>query len=1157
MRVEALGPLVVTDRGEDVVIGGARLRVLLIRLALEPGRTVTVDSLVAALWPDGGPGDRVHALQALVHRLRRRLPAGRLRSVPGGYALDVDSVDVQEFERLVAEGGGALRAGDAPLAAARLREALGLWRGDALADAAGAPFADAAAVRLEELRLSATEDRASAELAAGADPGPLVAELEELAARHPLRERLRVVLVKALHRAGRSAEALAVFEGFRRTLAEELGTDPGRELQDAYVTVLRDAPRERVRGNLRVPRSSFVGREDERAWVARRLWEGRLVTLVGTGGAGKTRLATTIAAELGGRFPGGVWLVELAAVRDPGEVRGAVAAVLGLRDGADLAEALPADETLIVLDNCEHVVDAAARLADELLGACSGLRVLATSRERLGVDGEALCPVPPLGLPAAIELFTERAAAVRPGFTGDDTETIGSVCRRLDGLPLAIELAAARMRSMSPDQLAARLGDRFRLLGDGHRTALSRHRTLRAVVEWSWNLLDDGERRFAERLSVFPGMITPETAARVTGRPDALDVLDSLADRSLLQAVDGPEPRFRMLETIREYGRERLAEAGETDRVRAAHLACFLDLAERAEPHLRRPEQLEWIALLAAERDNILAALQFATDRGDAGSAVRLGAAMAAFWMIQGDHAEAARRLRAALNVERRGPVPRDAEAAALGGYLFNTVMSGGDARDDPLVGRRPGPAPHPLAALIEPAAALLADDTSGGVAAVDRRLPEPDPWTRAALHLMRAMLNGNRGEMDAVHRDIAVAQDGFREAGDRAGLALSLTFAADTQTVAGRFTDAITTLEEAIGLLRELGQDDAGMQRVMLAVARARSGDVSGAREELTAMTSPGSGTPARHLVPALLALGDLARHRGSVDERARPARRSAPAPVGVHGQRAEHGEEPRRPQQRHRRRAGDGPAGQQPARGLHGVADRVDPDPRLQPARQCVRGDDHVRPERQREDPEERDRLDDDLLLDQHPDEDVDPPHREAQRGRQRGRRHRRRRIGLDTEPQQVPGGEQHGGREDVADQVAQDDAGERRGPADRKAAEPVEHALLDVGVDAEAGGQHPHEQHGHHQDAGEDVLQVLPGGPGDRAAEQVHEQQQEDDRHEHRVAEQPGVPPGLGQAASGEQQAVPRQPEPPPPGRLVPHTRARFQDDVAHAASSSAVP
>ncbi|XRQ09976.1 BTAD domain-containing putative transcriptional regulator [Actinomadura welshii] len=868
MRVGVLGPLVVVDRGEDVVVGGARLRVLLIRLALDPGRTVTVDSLAEALWPDGGPGDRVHALQALVSRLRRCLPAGRLRSVPGGYALDVEAVDASEFERLAKEGGRALRAGDAKLAVSRLREALGLWRGDALADAAGVPFADAAAVRLEALRVSATEDRVAAELATGADPGPLVAELEELAARHPLRERLRVLLVEALQRAGRPAEALAVFERFRGVLAEELGTDPGRELQDAYLGVLRAVPRQRVRGNLRVPPTSFVGREDERAWVARRLWEGRLVSLVGAGGAGKTRLATTVGAELAGRFPGGVWLVELAAVSDPGEVRRAVAGVLGLRDGGGLVEALSADETLIILDNCEHVVEAAARLVDELLGACPSLRVLATGRERLGVDGEALCPVSPLDGPAAAALFAERAAAVRPGFTGDDAETIGDICRRLDGLPLAIELAAARMRSMSLEQLAARLGDRFRLLNDGNRTALSRHRTLRAVVAWSWNLLDDGERRFAERLAVFPGTITPDTAARVTGRTDAIDVLDSLADRSLLQAVEGAEPRFRMLETIREYGRERLDEAGETDRVRAAHVACFLELAERAEPHLRRPEQLEWIALLAAERDNLLAALQSAADGGDAASAVRLGAAMAVFWMIQGDHAEAAQRLRSALNVPRREPVPVDAEAAALGGYVFNTVMSGGGARDDALIGKRPGRVAHPLAALIEPAAALLADDTAGGLAAIDRRLPEPDPWTRATLHLMRAMLNGNRGAMDAVHKDIAVAQDGFREAGERAGLALTLTFAADTQTVSGRFDDAIATLEESIGLLRELGQDDAGMQRVMLAVARARSGDVERAREELAAMAAPGSGTPARYLVSVLLALGDLARHGGSADE-------------------------------------------------------------------------------------------------------------------------------------------------------------------------------------------------------------------------------------------------------------------------------------------------
>ncbi|TDD30162.1 helix-turn-helix domain-containing protein [Actinomadura sp. KC06] len=885
MRVGILGPLAVTDQGKDVAIGGARLRALMIRLALEPGRTVTVESLVDALWPDGGPGDRVHALQALVSRLRRVLPAGRLRSVPGGYVLDAEAVDAPEFERLAAEGGRALGDGDAKLAVERLTSALELWRGDALADAAGIPFADAAAVRLEALRLAATEDRVAAELATGADPVRPAAELEELAARHPLRERLRALLVEALHRAGRSAEALAAFEEFRGRLAEELGADPGQELQDAYLAVLRAVPRVpdgTARGNLRVPPTSFVGREAERAWIARRLWEGRLVTLVGPGGSGKTRLATTVGAELSGRFPGGVWLVELAAVGDPDEVPRAVADVLGLRDGTShLVEALSADETLIVLDNCEHVVAAAARLTDDLLGTCPSLRVLATSRERLGVDGEALCPVPPLDVPepggdalesSAVELFAERAAAVRPGFTlsGDDASVAGEICRRLDGLPLAIELAAARLRSMSLDQLAARLDDRFRVLSGGSRTALTRHRTLRAVVAWSWDLLDGAERRFAERLSVFPGTITPETASRVTGLPQALDVLDSLADRSLLQVVEGAEPRFRMLETIREYGRERLAEAGELDRVRAEHVACFLDLAERAEPHLRGPEQLEWFFRLAAERENLVAALHHAVDAGDGGSAVRLGAALATFWMILGDHAEAARRLRLALEAPREGgPVPDGAEAVALGGYLFNTVMAGGDARDDPFIGTAGRDSAHPLAAMIEPAIALLTDDTARGVAAIDRRLPERDPWTRAALHLMRAMLNGNRGEMDAAHRDIAVAVAGFREAGERVGLSLALVFLADTQTVRGDFGAAIAGLEESIELLRGLDQgENTGMQRVMLAVARARSGDVRRARDELTAMIAPGAGTQARHLVSVRLALGDLARHAGDADE-------------------------------------------------------------------------------------------------------------------------------------------------------------------------------------------------------------------------------------------------------------------------------------------------
>ncbi|MFD0902438.1 BTAD domain-containing putative transcriptional regulator [Actinomadura sediminis] len=864
MFVGILGPLAVTDGGARVPVGGARLRVLVTRLALEPGRTVTNEALVRAVWPDGGPGDPGHALQALVSRLRRCLPDGRVRSAPGGYVLDVpkDDVDAHRFERLAREGARALRDGDHARAAKALAEALALWRGDPLADAADAPFAAAGAVRVRELRLAATEDRVAAELAAGADPGGLAAELEALAARHPLRERVRALLIEALHRAGRSAEALAVYEEFRRVLADELGTDPGDGLRAAYLDVLR-VPRTRPRGNLRAPATGFVGREDECAWIARRLWDGRLVTLVGTGGAGKTRLATTVGERLAERFPGGVWLVELAAVaagdgaRDG--VRAAAAAALGVRGPERLAEALAGVESLLVLDNCEHVLDAAASLAGELLGACPGLRVLATSRERLGVDGEALCPVPPLDEPAAVRLFAERAAAARPGFTADDA-AVGAVCRRLDGLPLAIELAAARLRAMTLDQLAHRLDRRFRVLGGDRRPA--RHRTLRAVVAWSWDLLDERERRVAERLAVFAGTIAPEAAHRVAGAE--LEDLDALVDRSLLQAVEGTEPRFRMLETIREYGRERLAERGGLDGARAAHLAYFLELAERAEPHLCRAEQLDWLPLLTAEQENLLAALHTAEADGDAGSAVRLAAALAVFWMLQGDHAEVARRLRDALETPRRTPVPADAEGAALGGYVLNTVLSGGAARDDPLL-TAPARGARPLAVLAGPGVALLADDTAGGLAAIDRLLPGRDAWTRATLHVIGAMLNGNAGDMAAAHRNLAAAVAAYRESGERGGLAMALLFAASTEMSAGNYDAAVAALEESIGLLRVLGQDrEAAQQRIMLAVVLARSGDARRARDELTALLEPEAATPARYLAGARLALGDLARHGG-----------------------------------------------------------------------------------------------------------------------------------------------------------------------------------------------------------------------------------------------------------------------------------------------------
>ncbi|HST66535.1 MAG TPA: BTAD domain-containing putative transcriptional regulator, partial [Mycobacteriales bacterium] len=543
-----LGALLVTDdAGRPVEVGGARLRALLSRLALDPGRFVGVDALVEDLWGDTPPADRLNALQSLVSRLRRALPGVPIESGPPGYrlALEAAQVDAPEFERLADAGRQALPTD--PAAARRLlAEALGLWRGPALADAPGLPWAEDARDRLTERRLAATEDRIDAELALGGHAGVLP-ELVELTRDHPLRERIRGQHVRALYAAGRQADALAAYEDVRRLLADELGVDPSPALQEIQLRVLRAAPEPQPaaapRTNVPAQLTSFVGRDADLAAVAAQLDRHRLVTLVGPGGAGKTRLAAETAVRVLERFPDGAWLAELAPVTGGAEVPQAVLAAVGLADtrpreqpgqpapsqaGAmtRLVDLLAQRCALIVLDNCEHLIEPAATLAAELLARCPRLRIVATSREPLGITGEALAPVAPLGLPPAdatpaqalrhpaVTLLADRAAAVRPGFQVDD-DTVAPVieiCRRLDGMPLAIELAAARMRSLPVTEVAARLDDRFRLLTGGSRTALPRQQTLRAVVAWSWDLLSPAEAALADRVAVFPGGITPDAA---------------------------------------------------------------------------------------------------------------------------------------------------------------------------------------------------------------------------------------------------------------------------------------------------------------------------------------------------------------------------------------------------------------------------------------------------------------------------------------------------------------------------------------------------------------------------------------------------------------------------------------------------------------------
>lgn len=939
MRVGILGPLEVVSSDDDsdtgergagtgtvVQIGGARLRSLLIRLALDAGRTVSVDALADAVWDDALPADRANALQSLVSRLRRLLPEPVLTSVANGYRLDIapEDVDALRFERLVMRGREALRAHDPVTARDLLTTALGLWRGQALADVAQARYAAAPAARWEELRLVALEDRAEADLALGRSP---VAELEELVAAHPLRERPRLLLMRALAAAGRRAEALASYEEFRRLLAEELGTDPSPELRETHLAVLRGeavragtavagaaaagkepsttSPR---RGNWGTPLTNFIGRDEELQRITKQLSHNRLVTLVGPGGAGKTRLATVAADRITDQTPGGVWLVELARVTDPADVPAAVVRALDLRDRRfldthtvvarepvdRLVDALGNSQSLLVLDNCEHVVEAVASLVEELLGRCPDLRVLATSREPLGIFGEALCPVPPLRLPAvgmtaqealeypAIQLFVDRASTVRPDFalTDENVEAVVEICRRLDGLPLAIELAAVRVRSLSVEQVATRLN--LSLLTGGSRTAMPRHRTLRAVIAWSWDLLSDIERDVARRIAVFPGGVTPESAAAVCG--GTFELLQALVDKSLLQVVDDREPRYRMLETIREYALEELGEAAQE--VRRSHAAYFLQLAETAEPHLRRPEQLTWIAKLTAEQDNLTAALRFACDTGDAATAIRLGAALSMFWTIQENQAEAVIWLRRVLQVP--GEAPLQARLIAQVFYLLNETVSGmhevtseqqtlrSAALEellkaihdlDPFTG-------HPLLALVEPIVALFVYvDPAWSKAAIERTLAHPDPWVRAMLWLMRSIERENDGDVAGQQENLVLATAAFRELGERWGLATCLTGLAMLRRQLGDIDSAIETLEEAIVLSEQLGAaEDVMYQRAVLAMFRAQKGEKKRAHSELRELIESGYRDGSiSGVASALLVSGDLSRYDGDLGEAAR----------------------------------------------------------------------------------------------------------------------------------------------------------------------------------------------------------------------------------------------------------------------------------------------
>ncbi|MET8554679.1 BTAD domain-containing putative transcriptional regulator [Streptomyces sp. NPDC004959] len=869
--------------GSAVPLGGARLRALLTVLAVRAGRSVSATVLADEVWGADPPAEPQAALQALVGRLRRALGPGAIVSEPAGYRLDVppDAVDLHRFGRLADEGRAALDAGEPARAAGLLDEALALWAEPPLADL---PRAEAEARHwAERLRTART-----ARWAAALDLGQAEEALPPLTAlcrAHPLDEPLHLLRLRALRDTGRPAEALAAYATLARTLADRLGTDPGPALRALHADLLgageRPAPgpapepaRPRRTGNLPARLTSFVGRDTDIETLCADLAGSRLVTLLGPGGSGKTRLSQEAAEALADRVPDGVWLAELAPVTDPEGVPAVVLGAVGAREtvlrgaGAEefrvatdrqhddvltrLTEYCAPRRMLLLLDNCEHVVDAAAHLAQTLLERCPRLTIIATSREPLGVPGEVLRPVEPLPEPAARRLFTERAAAVSPGFTPDtEPEAVAEICRRLDGLPLAIELAAARLRLLTPRQIADRLDDRFRLLTTGSRTVLPRQQTLRAVVDWSWDLLDARERAVLARLSVFAGgcdLAAVEAVCAAPGAPaaDVPDVLGALVDKSLVIAAPAPDGtmRYRLLETVAEYAGGRLAEEGAAAATRHAHLLHYRELARTTDPLLRGHGQTAAIALLETEYENLRLALREAVERQAEQEVFCLVLSLAWYWQIRGPREEALHwaGTAAAFGPDPFGedapPAPPVAESclatpppwngpvldeARRGVHLIHLAQMDMDFDhwSDPTQRERlhraadvyrPGlpqtcrpPAHVWFFAVLFTGDLDLVRDVVDSTVRTARELGRP--WELALALQNRANLLANRSDLEGdALADAGEALRIFRELGDSWGAAEALAARAEVLEWHGRYTEAAADYEEATAHAVALG---------------------------------------------------------------------------------------------------------------------------------------------------------------------------------------------------------------------------------------------------------------------------------------------------------------------------------------------------------------
>ncbi|MGX6607605.1 BTAD domain-containing putative transcriptional regulator [Micromonosporaceae bacterium Da 78-11] len=812
MRFEVLGPVRINDGNGASAALTPRHRTLLAALLTARSRPMSTERLVTELWPDGAPASAGAALQVYVSGLRKIL-GDRLRTVDGGYLLEAADVDAADFEALLAATGDRHAA---------LTAALALWRGPAFDGVAAGPAITAAEARLAEQLLAARREWAELTLAADGAATALV-ELTGWVAEHPTAEPLIAQLMLALHRSGRTADALVAYDRATAALAD-FGTEPGTELSTLAAAIRRHDPTLELPGaRLPAGRNRFIGRRAELDRAIALLGASRLLTVVGPGGSGKTRLSVEMAREAAPDHPGGVHVVEFAgytAAEDPDALTARVAAATGAREvpgepvAVSLARHLGAGRCLLVLDNCEHVRPEAAALVHDLLAACPGVRVVATSREPLGLPAEVVFPLGGLTRPApgdppdvivrtdAVRLLADRVTAARGGgaLRPDEVPIAAELCRRLDGLPLALELAAARLRAFSLAEISARLDRSLDLLVG--TSPVGRHQTMRAAIDWGHELLDEPQRVLLRRLSVFAGGFGLAAAERVGDDPAVLDLLSQLVDRSLVERVPaGDRSRFRIIETIREYAAERLTRDGgptEAAATRDRHAAVWADLLAAPAP-VDGPAHSAWLATVGAEHDNIRAALEWTLDSTTPERGLSLATAMWWYWWITGSMVEGRAWLGRALQATPADPT-------ALRGTALRVAAS---------LARNSGD--------------LTAARALGEQGLATFRSLGDGPGTIAALNNLSITAQG-QGDFEA---SLAYGYEGLRLATEPRPIAIALNNTAGTLRCLGRLDEAAQMFTRGLAGFRAIG-DRRGEAAALsnLAIVDRRRGEPASSRE-------------------------------------------------------------------------------------------------------------------------------------------------------------------------------------------------------------------------------------------------------------------------------------------------------------------------------------